>query len=573
MKRSDYIKYAYEFWRQFNSRGYYADDIEKMDFGLMLCENADSEYEKDDAGNYKKIAPIMQQLIVGAERCYQAIKLRENAYSLSDIKAEMDALTKTECAGLRTTKLRFLFIDEFQDTDNSQIKTIAWLQRLLACQLFVVGDVKQSIYRFRGAEENAFDELKRHLALNGKNEIRQYVLRKNYRTVSGVLNNLNQEFLKMGEMKVLPYTKDESVQPCITGVGCIHGERLKNRKDVKAATVNLLKSCLNDKKKVAVLCRSNSEAAEIDDACRSQGISCLVRRSGGFYQCLAVRHFLALLRMLFYPEDAASLYGFAITPYVRCIPDSEEMEKYAGQYEMQRKYLSGILRVEGWDKIRQEMPRVPAFPFLFNIVLGCQPVKRYHARRSAGFPLYEDSDDEKIDVLMYEKNLNKLFQVLYDRFSGDFASLLDIYDFLNQQVSTDDKEDLLYPEPDEMAQNIVEIMTVHKAKGLEFQTVILPYTGDAFARSEDDDESYTALITEHAESSRVGIMFHHRGNILNNSYYKEMRGDEELAEKREGARLLYVAATRCKEQFFYFTEKWHQQNCWGEWLKDWKRQG
>lgn len=52
--------------------------------------------------------------------------------------------------------MKYLFIDEFQDSDLSQIKVATILVRLLGARLFVVGDVKQSIYRFRGANDQAF---------------------------------------------------------------------------------------------------------------------------------------------------------------------------------------------------------------------------------------------------------------------------------------------------------------------------------------------------------------------------------------------------------------------------------
>ena len=58
-------------------------------------------------------------------------------------------------------RYRYLFVDEFQDTDAAQIDLVLELRERLDCRLFVVGDVKQGIYRFRGAEGNAFEELLR----------------------------------------------------------------------------------------------------------------------------------------------------------------------------------------------------------------------------------------------------------------------------------------------------------------------------------------------------------------------------------------------------------------------------
>lgn len=52
---------------------------------------------------------------------------------------------------------QFMFVDEFQDTDDSQIESLLKIAEYLDYKLFVVGDIKQCIYRFRGAEEEAFN--------------------------------------------------------------------------------------------------------------------------------------------------------------------------------------------------------------------------------------------------------------------------------------------------------------------------------------------------------------------------------------------------------------------------------
>ena len=60
-------------------------------------------------------------------------------------------------------RYRYLFVDEFQDTDASQMELMLELRTKIGCRLFVVGDAKQGIYRFRGAEGNAFEEMERRV--------------------------------------------------------------------------------------------------------------------------------------------------------------------------------------------------------------------------------------------------------------------------------------------------------------------------------------------------------------------------------------------------------------------------
>lgn len=122
------------------------------------------------------------------------MKREQNVYALDDMKAELDALTATSTPHLHRTSLRYLFVDEFQDTDNSQIGSLAWLAHTMGAHLFVVGDVKQSIYRFRGAEESAFEVLQNTLATRGLRGALEFTLKKNYRTAPAIIRDLNSIF-------------------------------------------------------------------------------------------------------------------------------------------------------------------------------------------------------------------------------------------------------------------------------------------------------------------------------------------------------------------------------------------
>ena len=74
---------------------------------------------------------------------------------------------------------QFMFVDEFQDTDDSQIESLLRISQVLDYKLFLVGDIKQCIYRFRGAKEKAFDQL--GIAENPDKWL-EFSLQRNYRT-------------------------------------------------------------------------------------------------------------------------------------------------------------------------------------------------------------------------------------------------------------------------------------------------------------------------------------------------------------------------------------------------------
>ena len=104
---------------------------------------------------------------------------------------------------------KYLFIDEFQDTDDIQIETILGLQKVFGnnCRLFVVGDLKQIIYRFRGATLSAFEKV-------GVNSDlwKEYSLNRNYRTDGRLLDIFDVIFTKMGAQGLLPYENEDHLK-------------------------------------------------------------------------------------------------------------------------------------------------------------------------------------------------------------------------------------------------------------------------------------------------------------------------------------------------------------------------
>ena len=107
------------------------------------------------------------------------------------------------------------------------------------------------------------------------------------------------------------------------------------------------------------------------------------------------------------------------------------------------------------------------------------PVENYFSFCKNGFPLYGKHNNPEIDAQSYEMNLNKLLQILYENFTGEYVSLIEIYDFLQNKMNTNTDEDELYPEPADR-KSYVECMTVHKAKGDEFETVIFTVHTEEF---------------------------------------------------------------------------------------------
>ena len=104
---------------------------------------------------------LIEKVVVLAEEIYGQEMHAANALDLTECLILLQQVLDECPEKLRSLKSRYLFIDEFQDTDDVQIQVFRKLQKKVDadCHLFVVGDLKQSIYRFRGARLSAFKQL------------------------------------------------------------------------------------------------------------------------------------------------------------------------------------------------------------------------------------------------------------------------------------------------------------------------------------------------------------------------------------------------------------------------------
>ena len=116
-------------------------------------------------------------------------------------------------------------------------------------------------------------------------------------------------------------------------------------------------------------------------------------------------------------------------------------------------------------------------------------------------------------------------------------------------------------------------MTVHKAKGMEFPTVIITHTAEHYIKDLDFLRSrYCQFITPTAGEHRFGwFLQNERGEQFMNSWFREMLGRENMAISRDEARILYVAMTRAQEELIVYQPEFKsitaKENTWGEMLE------
>ena len=167
------------------------ETIEPQDFGSLLNSEGHGELHE-----------LLASVIPAVEQEYLGELLENNKIHLSSMMSILNRFINDPDSESRIRELKidkgaqqFMFVDEFQDTDDSQIESLLRIAQVLDYNLFLVGDIKQCIYRFRGAKEKAFDQL--GIDKNPEKWL-EFSLRRNYRTDKHLLDIFDRSFAAWG---------------------------------------------------------------------------------------------------------------------------------------------------------------------------------------------------------------------------------------------------------------------------------------------------------------------------------------------------------------------------------------
>ena len=452
-------------------------------------------------------------------------------------------------------KRRFaaILVDEFQDTDPLQGELLLYLSEApgrsarswkevvpAPGRLFVVGDPKQSIYRFRGADIAAYEGFIERLRAGGALACD---LTANFRSAPGVVRPVNDVFTRAMKAepgaqpayKAILAAKPERPGPCVqvAAVTDPSGEAdaaMCQRTEAAWVAGRILSEPARPLKDFAVLLRSSSALPAFLDAFKRAGIPYAVEIERHFYGAPEVSDLLNLLRALDDPEDRIALAGLLRSPLAALSDDG----------------LLSLSRADALDYRKDPAPKVlpeaerRAAARLFETLRSL----RARAGRS---PL-----GELVAAALSETYLPELAARAYhgqqtvsnllklQRMAGEASELrgATLKDFVAevQESARESRREGESPLADERLE-AVRIMSVHKSKGLEFPVVFAanlsarPASGEKAAARLDWTTGRVALRVGDAASAAAAL------------------GDsrEKRLERRESVRLLYVAMTRAKE--------------------------
>lgn len=456
-------------------------------------------------------------------------------------------------------RYRYIMVDEFQDTNDRQRQLIYLLcgddaEKLEGQKLFIVGDPKQSIYRFRGADVSVFARVRREIGASGGKNL---LLKTNYRTVDKILLAVNSAFRLLMGMDLskdvfyeeLANHKQGTELPQLLLVD-YDKECGKSKFQVEAEAVAMAIEAYHEGRdfegkqllapkvpygKMAILLRAMTHSEELAVALQARGIPYEIVDGKGFYECQEVLDMLNLLAALANRYNSLELAGVLRSPYfglddetltklflqkADCLWDAVQGAEYDIFPEQQGALLARSAKIlhnlrqqasllalpELWQRIWQELA--------VDAVLSIQ---EHGANKLA--------------------NVQKLCQLSLEYSMQNQGTLTDWLDYVQRLRSAEARETTANLD----AADAVQIMTIHKSKGLEFGTVFLPYLNS-------NTQPDTAEI-KYLRGIGLGIKApDQRGILQNTSVLNKVKKRDKELDLEERKRQLYVAMTRAEDR-------------------------
>ncbi len=517
------------------------------------------------------LVPLVRDFVESFER-----DLREaGLLSYQDMLFQAAKLVRENASvrGRIRESIRHFLVDEFQDTDPLQVELIFllagegdaadWREVLLEdAGLFLVGDPKQSIYRFRRADIAIYHEVSERIEAlpNG----RLLHIKENFRSTPGVVDFVNEAFSRVirPETGVQPEyvpleahresadtavflirQKEDGDEP-EAGGRMNEEERRKAEAACLAAAIRELverKVEIHDKEEntrrpvgygdVAVLFRARTGYAEFEDAFRAAGVPFITDGGRGFYDKFEVGAVVSVLSAVARPGDPlvlaaalrSPLYGFSDVELARWFlktqdPSEKEIEdppEELREAACEIRCLHGMKRDSSARALLEEI-----------------------YRRTRAFELFLASSGGEQRVA----NLLKLLDMAHE-FAGNGRRGVDAF-AAHLMAEYERGRDADEPEAflDDRGAEAVRFMSVHQAKGLEFPVVAL---ADLEGGSGQHSEAW---IGNHAKGGEaVDLHLGSGSRRLDTLGYADALGREKEFREAETKRLWYVGATRARD--------------------------
>ena len=437
-------------------------------------------------------------------------------------------------------KIKHLYIDEYQDTDSLQYE----IAKLIAADredcLYLVGDPKQSIYRFRGAEPDVFFNTK-DTFINNKDKCDTYNLNINFRSNEMILDWVNKQYSRDGGNISLVSDSSYEYQEMLTASQNTIDENditedrllgfynyglcspkniaelildLVNNKKVRKVKKGKITPTISYEKvrykDIMLLFEGHKKMPPFIEALTEVNIPTKISGSSDFSSTFALRTYVSLFEAL--NSNSQSVLTLAESVFQTIYPSKYEDKDYSGCYELTKQLLNSLK-----DKIKNMSSYGKAIYLIEHL---------------------EYILKEETDVFAFEINniTSKLYQMVEEVFARGFNNGNEIVAEFRKYLETPvERESSIEKDVD-----AISVINLHKAKGLEAPIVIWVCT----TKKNNNKKTSMFFKGKFYEGELVDCVLKLNPN---NSELNQIQEEEEF----EKARLEYVAATRPGEAFIF----------------------
>ncbi len=511
---------------------------------------------------------IIEKVVIETEKEYSKLLIENNSVSLAEYMIHLSNCIENEAFNANLYEFKYVFIDEFQDTDDAQIAAFNAMKNKLGFNFFIVGDLKQSIYRFRGATMTAFEKM----GCDNENWL-SFSLNINYRSDRRLLEKFDKSFTYMNSLGRLKYEHDSD---CLVGIKGndiqeddlvlqvkYHGrdsesaskyfdmlfkviEEQKNRIKTEMESRTLSKN----ERTIAILARTRSQIYRILKEAKNRDVLIESDNNTDLFRLAPGTDLCELTAALCNPYNPTYLFDLIHSRNVNIVFDVRSILGKTDEEKtdifvdcLDRFYTSAMGKK--WKDLIRDIQNEPVLKTLRLIYEATKPWKHY-------------SSDEYMQEY-YRANYELIFEQLSKINRKSYITLDYINEALRINIMTGTEAKSREIDLDTNDIRVICI-TVHKSKGLEYSTVIVPET------DENIDEPHKNGLEVSFVDGKIGYCLSANNKQYCNSFYQIKTEVQEMM--MEESRVLYVAMTRAINIFIWFYNVDAEGNNWGDMLKE-----
>lgn len=574
LNQNNYLVFYHRFIEYIETSGKFTPTINKVSFKEVQADSR--KFEKKIAEvlytieDFEKIAQDTAELLatfcelaIDVQEEFMAQKKEAGFIDFSDMEQyAWKILQHEEAANALRDRYQVILIDEYQDTNDLQEAIIQAIAR--ENNVFRVGDIKQSIYRFRQARPEL---MKHHLEHVGKHD-EVIAMQENYRSSAMLISFVNRFFEQLMNIEGMPSQfgaidvakpgssgQYESVQHPIRFLFTEYdapsedqeeAEQEKPAKSKKAIhrvhRYDLIAHDIEQKvankeytyRDIAILTRSSTPHEELKQALDSWGIRSIHHMRKGFYTNKAIQIILSAMRVIQDPRNDIALMAALCSPLTG-LDQNDLLPLLQNRQEGQSLYQTLHNQPQGYQmlKLVRDIQKYRNLP-LAEIVIRLYAYNQFYDTKTTA------QDQTNLDLLL-QKAVEAQSLLDLDGFL-DSANLEEKLDKTSEAMSFGKEEDA------------VRISTIHASKGLQYKLV--------YILSDQNTRDMEAGMPIHIDAdlgvSLEGLDLHRHLKLKSASSlaFEQKRFMEDIQEKM---RLLYVACTRA-EQELVFVDSLKQEN-------------